>query len=134
MEPLSHTIQSIIEDWPRLAQTHFMALRGIVHDAANTAEVGKLCETLKWNEPAWLPAKRGIGSTLRTCWSPKRPNALGVFLNCNSSLPETMRSLYPNSFGFEGKRSLFMPLDKPLPMDALHHCAHLTLTYHRAKT
>jgi hypothetical protein len=42
--------------------------------------------------------------------------------------------LYPTTFEFDGKRSIYLPLDTALPADALHHCAHLTLTYHRAKT
>lgn len=134
MEPLSHTVLNVISHWPKPAQQHFDTLRAIVHDAAKTAKIGTLTETLKWNEPAWLPEKSGIGSTLRTSWSPKRPDALGLFLNCNSTLPETMRSLYPTTFEFNGKRSIYLPLNAPLPTEALHHCAHLTLTYHRAKT
>ena len=105
-----------------------------MHDAAQTAKIGNLTETLKWSEPAWLPEKSGIGSTLRKSWPLNGPDTLGVFMNCNSTLPETMRSLYPTTFEFDGKRSIYLPLDTALPADALHHCAHLTLTYHRAKT
>ena len=134
MEPLSQTVLNVVSSWPEQAQQHFLSLRAIVHDAADTAKIGVLTETLKWNEPAWLPAKSGIGSTLRASWSPKHPNALGLFLNCNSSLTETIRSLYPATFEFDGKRTIYLPLDSPLPEDALHHCAQLTLTYHRTKT
>lgn len=134
MKQMPANIASVVKRWPDTAQAHFVQLRSIVHDAAQTADVGDLNETLKWNEPAWLPLKRGIGSTLRSSWSPKRPDALGIFLNCNSTLPETMRSLYPSTFEFDGKRSIYLPLNTPLPTEALHHCAHLTLTYHRAKT
>ena len=134
MEPLSKTVLNVVSNWPAPARQHFDMLRAIVHHAAKTAKIGALTETLKWNELAWLPEKRGVGSTLRTSWSVKRPDALGLFLNCNSTLPETMRSLYPTTFEFDGKRSIYLPLDAPLPTNALHHCAYLTLTYHRAKT
>ena len=134
MEPLPKAVLNVVLGWPNPAQQHFNALRAIVHDAAKTADISALNETLKWNEPAWLPHKSGVGSTLRTSWSPKRPNALGLFVNCNSTLPETMRSLYPTTFEFDGKRTIYLSLAAPLPTDALHHCALLTLTYHRAKT
>ena len=134
MKNTKNPFQDILSNWPQAAQTHFCTLRDIVHDAAKVAKIGDLTETLKWGEPAWLPATSGIGSTLRASWSPKRPVTLDLFLSCNSTLPETMRSLYPTTFEFDGKRSILLPLDFPLPTDALHHCAHLTLTYHRTKT
>lgn len=134
MHQLPQNLRDVVQHWPKPAQFQFNRLREIVLDAAISADIGPLEETLKWNEPAWLPAKRGIGSTLRSSWSPKHPNALGLFLNCNSTLPETMRTLYPNTFTYDGKRSIWLALDTPLEQDALHHCAVLTLTYHRSKT
>ncbi|MEP3055042.1 DUF1801 domain-containing protein [Ascidiaceihabitans sp.] len=132
MHPLALNFTAILQNWPTAAQNHFRELRSIVHDAARSADVD-LLETTKWNEPAWLPSKPRIGSTLRSCWHPRHADALGLFLNCNSTLPETMRTLYPDTFTFKGKRSIWLPLDAPLPEDALHHCATLTLTYHRSK-
>ncbi|MEP3947552.1 hypothetical protein [Ascidiaceihabitans sp.] len=132
MQPLAPNLTAILQRWPTAAQNHFNDLRTIVHSAAKDADVD-LLETTKWNEPAWLPSKPRIGSTLRSCWHPKHADALGLFLNCNSTLPETMRTLYPDTFTFEGKRSIWLPLDAPLPEDPLHHCATLTLTYHRSK-
>lgn len=132
MQNLAPNLTALIRHWPKKAQSRFLELRGIVHAAAQDAGVD-LQETTKWNEPAWLPSKPRTGSTLRSCWHPKHADALGLFLNCNSTLPETMRTLYPNTFTYEGKRSLWLPLDAPLPEDALHHCATLTLTYHRSK-
>lgn len=134
MEPLSQAVLNAVSNWPKPAQCHFDTLRTSVHDAAKAAKIVTLTETLKLNEPARLPQKSGIVSTLRTSWSAKRPDALGVFLNFNSTLPETMRSLYPAIFVLDGKRSIYLPLNAPFPADALHRCAHLTLTYHCAKT
>jgi hypothetical protein len=55
MEPLSQTVLNVVSSWPKPAQQHFDMLRAIVHDAAKTAKIGNLTETLKWSEPAWLP-------------------------------------------------------------------------------
>lgn len=134
MEPLSQAVLIVASNWPKPAQCHFDKLRTSVHDAAKAARIVTLTETLKWSEPARLPKISGIVSTLRTSWSAKRPDALGVSLNFNSTLPESMRSLYPATFVLDGKRSIYLPLNAPLPADALHRCAHLTLTYHCAKT
>ena len=134
MENIENLFQDILSHWPQAAQTYFSTLRDIVRDTAKVAKIGDVTKILKWREPAWLPTTSGIGSTLRASWSPKRPEALGLFLNCNSTLPETMRSLYPTTFEFDGKRSVFLPLDCPIPIDALHHYGHLTLSYNRTKT
>lgn len=104
MEPLSQAVLIVASNWPQPAQCHFDTLRTSVHDAAKAAKIVTLTETLKWNEPARLPKKSGIVSTLRTSWSAKRPDALCVFLNFNSILPETIRSQYQTTFVLDGKR------------------------------
>ena len=133
MTQLSTSLTTAIAPWPNTAQTQFHAIRAIVQDAARTADIGALSETLKWGQPAWLPQKSGIGSTLRIAWSDKHPNDIGLFVNCNSNLCEQMRTIYPRDFRYEGNRALYIALNAPLPEQAIHHCAHLTLTYHRAK-
>ncbi|WP_390914400.1 hypothetical protein [Pseudosulfitobacter sp. SM2401] len=133
MTQLSNPLASAIQVWPKPAQNQFHAIRAIVQDAAKTAEIGALSETLKWGQPSWMPQKSGIGSTLRVAWSDKHPDEIGLFVNCNSTLSEQIRTLYPASFRYQGNRALYLGLSAPLPEQAIHHCAHLTLTYHRTK-
>ena len=133
MTHLPTALAAACQHWPEPAQSHLTTIRALVQDAADTAHIGALTETLKWGQPSWLPTQSGIGSTLRVAWSEKRPSDIGLFVNCNSNLGETMRTLYPDTFDFEGNRALYLPLDAPLPCDAIHHCATLTLTYHRTK-
>lgn len=131
MTQLPASLSSAIAPWPAAAQSQFHAIRQIILDAANQADIGEIHETLKWGQPSWLPVKSGIGSTLRMGWSDKRPADISLFVNCNTSLGETMRTLYPDAFEHVGNRALHLPIDAQLPSDAIHHCAHLTLTYHR---
>lgn len=120
-----------IDGWPAPAQDAFCKLRGIVLDTANRIPDLTVLETLKWGQPSWLPDRPRVGSTLRANWVPARPNDLTLYVHCQTTLAATMRDLYPDAFDFEGNRALHIPLDRPLPEQALAHCADLTLTYHR---
>ena len=126
-----HTISNAIADWPQAAQNSLWVCRDIICDVAGRAAIGPLQETLKWGQPSWLPKRPRIGSTLRINWSDTDPDHLTLYVNCNTSLGETMRELYPDAFRHEGNRALSFRLDQPAPTDAIDHCAFLTLTYHR---
>ncbi|MBW4707951.1 DUF1801 domain-containing protein [Roseobacter sp. YSTF-M11] len=131
MKDLPADIQSVVRGWPRPAQSRFEEIRGIVHDAARRARIGDLVETTKWAQPAWLPARPRIGTTLRCDWHAGHPDTLGLFVHCQTSVVETMRTLYPTAFVYEGNRALRLSLTEEFPADAIDHCAFLTLTYHR---
>ncbi|WP_159974415.1 DUF1801 domain-containing protein [Roseobacter cerasinus] len=131
MPDLPDDIQTQVKKWPAPAQAHFTALRGIVHEVAQRAEIGGLTETLKWGQPSWLPTRPRIGSTLRCDWHETAPQRLSLYVHCQTTLAETMRTLYPGAFAYEGNRALHLALDAPLPEATIDHCALLTLTYHR---
>lgn len=128
---MSPEVEACVETWPDDAQRQFRRIRGLVFTVAERAEVGTLEETLKWGQPSWLPQKKRLGSTLRCTWHPGHADRISLYVNCNTSLVETLRSLYPDTFEYEGRRGLHMPLNLDLPVDAVDHCAFLTLTYHR---
>lgn len=131
MHPLPDDIAATIEAWPKAAQVRFAALREALHDVAARADIGEVTETLKWGQPSWLPAKPRIGSTLRCGWHASDPDRFSLYVHCQTTLAETMRTLYPTAFDYDGQRALRMALAAPTPMEAMEHCALLTLTYHR---
>ncbi|WP_187428632.1 hypothetical protein ROLI_012720 [Roseobacter fucihabitans] len=57
---------------------------------------------------------------------------LSLYVNCRTNLLETLRTIYPTQFDYEVARALHIDLKNPMPMDAIEHCALLTLKYHRA--
>ena len=122
-----------IETRPAAAQAHFVALRGIVHDVAASADVGPLDESLKWGQPAWRPKRARTGTTLRVDWVPATADRLGVFVDCKTDLAAQMDHRFPGRFHNDGRRALGFDLDHPLDADAAWQLAHLALTYHRAK-
>ncbi|MGC3936656.1 DUF1801 domain-containing protein [Roseobacter sp. EG26] len=134
MTTLPKNMEDVIRQWPDPAQSRFADIRETVHQVAQRAQIGTLVETLKWGQPSWLPKRPRIGTTLRCDWQAHEPDRLALFVHCQTSLIETLRTLYPKSFTFEGTRALKLALDEPLPMDAIDHCAFLTLTYHRKNT
>lgn len=110
-----------------------LALRRFVFDVASEQDVGTLEETLKWGEPAYLTQVTRSGTTIRMDWKPRAPEACALYFNCQTTLVETFRSLFPETFSFEGNRAILMPLADPLPEDAVKTCMAAALTYHRSK-
>ena len=122
-------IADTIKDWPPQAQELFRKLRDQILAACPDID---LIETLKWGEPAWLPAKRGVGSTLRIAWKPARPDQIGLFVNCKTTLCARMQEIYPMSFAYDGNRALRIDLGGPVDAQAIDHLARLTFRYHLA--
>lgn len=111
-----------------------LAIRALIHAVARDTEgVGEIDETLKWGEPAYLAAHPRTGSTVRL-GSPKgRPDHCAVYFNCNTTLVDTFRSLFPNELRFEGNRAIVFAPDAPIDKQALAVCIGAALTYHRDK-
>lgn len=106
-------------------------LRKLVIKTASEIEgLEKLEETLKWGEPSYI-AKHG--STLRMDWKAKTPNQYAMYFQCTSRLVPTFKTIYKNTFTFEGHRAIVFKLDEKVPENELKHCIALALTYHKLK-
>ena len=59
-------VKAVFDSYLAKMRAALLTLREtILSTAAETDGVGKLTETLKWGEPAYLPVKPGIGTTIR---------------------------------------------------------------------
>lgn len=134
MTPLPDDVAKIIRLWTAQARDQFTSIRQTIHLVADRAEVGDLLETLKWGQPSWLPAKPRIGTTLRCNWVPALPHRLSLYVHCQTNLVETIKTIYPSAFEYEGSRALHIDLNAPPPEQVIDHCALLTLSYHRKTT
>lgn len=118
---------------PAPVRRELLALRGLIlQTAADTPGVGVLEETLKWGEPAYLTTRSGSGSTVRIAWKPRAPQQYAMYFNCQTTLVDTFRTLFPGEFRFEGNRAIVFQVGAPVPRDALAVCVAAALTYHRA--
>ena len=127
-------VKAVFDSYPAKMRAALLTLREtILSTAAETDGVGKLTETLKWGEPAYLPVKPGIGTTIRINALKGSTERYAMFVNCQTTLVANFRELYGDVFEFEGKRALILNASKKLPDKALRHCIALALTYHARK-
>ncbi len=128
----SAAVAQAFDACPAPMRRKLLALRELIlRTAASTEGVGELEETLKWGEPAYLTSASRSGSTVRIAWKPARPTEYAMYFNCQTSLVDTFRSLFPDEFRFEGNRAIVFTESDVLPLDALAFCIAAALTYHR---
>jgi Domain of unknown function (DU1801) len=131
---MSADVAAIFAAYPAAVRAKLKAVRRLIFDIAKTTDgVAPLQETLKWGEPAYLPATPKIGSTIRLGWKRSAPDHCAVFFHCQTTLIGTFRTLFADEFAFEGNRALLLRLSAPLPKQQLAACVAMALTYHRDK-
>jgi hypothetical protein len=133
MTPFTNpAVANAFEAFPPNMRRKLLALRELILRTATVTEgVGKIDETLKWGEPAYLTTESGSGSTVRINWKASRPDEYAMYFNCQTTLIETFKTLFPKEFNYEGNRAIVFEASKPGPKDALAFCVAATLTYHR---
>ncbi len=123
-------VRKVFESYPAAVRPKMMFLRDLIFDvAANSEGVGKLEETLKWGEPAYLTAESKSGTTIRIDWKDKSPNQYAMYVNCKTSLVDTYRSLFPE-FSYESNRAIVFDIEKSIPENELRACIKMALMYH----
>lgn len=126
-------VAQAFEAFPPTMRRKLLRLRELIFKtAAATPGVGEIEETLKWGEPAYLTTQSKSGSTVRLGWKKAWPTQVAMYFNCQTTLVESFRTLFPNDFNFEANRALVFDETDDLPSDALGHCIAAALTYHRA--
>jgi len=128
-------VARVFAHYPPAVRRRMLALRKLIFDtAAATPRVGKLQETLKWGEPAYLTADSGSGSTIRIDWKAAQPGQYALYFNCQTTLVDTFRTLFPQGLRFEGNRAVIFPMNEALPKRDLAFCVAAALTYHLDKS
>lgn len=129
--PLPTNIAAAFDGFSAPNRDTLLAVRRLIFQtAASNPIIGTLTETLKWGQPAYLTEASKSGSTIRL--GQQQGNAV-IYLNCKTTLVETMRDIYPDTFTYQGSRAVLFASDQPLPNDALAHCIEMALTYHKTK-
>lgn len=107
-----------------------LALRELIFEtAADTPGVGRVEETLKWGEPAYLTPETKSGSTIRI--APNKIGGYAIFTHCQSSVLSDFLALFPGEFDVEGNRGLHFRAGDAPPLDALRPLIASALTYHQ---
>ena len=111
-------------DWIRLRQS-------VLDTAAQNPAIGPIDESIKWGEPSFTPAKRGIGSSVRI--APCKDGKIAMNFICHTGLVDRFREIYGDKLAFEGNRTIIVDPAKPLQKEELGHCIAMALTYFRSK-
>ena len=124
-------VKAVFEAFPEGLGARLLGLRRhILAAAAAAPRIGEVTETLKWGEPAYLPSRPRIGSTVRLNPVKGSTDRYGLYFNCRTSLVDTFRQHYPGMFRLEGDRAMIFTLEDEIPAEPLRHCITLALTYH----
>lgn len=132
---MENTVRQKFNSYPDHIKPKMENLRELIYDVAkNTDGVGELEETLKWSEPAYLTPKTKSGTTIRIDWKPGKPDQIGMYVSCNTTLIQTFRTLFGTDLTFEGNRAVVFPVEKPIPEKQLMICIRMALRYHLDKS
>lgn len=130
---ITPAIEAVLASFPTATRERLLHVRRLIFDtAASTDGVGAIEETLKWDEPAYLTARSGSGSTIRL-GRDKASGAAAIHFICHTNLVDEFRRLYPDALRYEGNRSIVLAGDGAVDEGALRHAIALALTYHARK-
>lgn len=129
--PTDPAVRAVFDAQPPALRDALLDLRGhILAAAAEAPRVGGLTETLKWGEPAYRPARARVGTTVRINAVNGSADRYAIYVNCQTTLLERFRHLYPDAFRYDGDRAVVLRVGEAYPVDALRRCLTLALTYH----
>jgi len=127
-------VATVFDQYPSALRHKLMQLRQMILDTAAEIEgVGKLEETLKWGEPAYITLESKSGSTIRIDRRKSSDTQYAMYFNCQTTLVDMFRTAFPNEFRYEGNRAIIFEDDDNIPVEELKTCIAWALTYHRGK-
>ncbi len=127
----SPEVESVFNNYPGSVRKKIVNLRRLLIEAANEIdEITNLEETLKWGEPSYLVKN---GSTIRMDWKKKTPDQYAMYFKCTSKLVPTFKSVYNDTFKYEGTRAIVFQMNDVIPENELKNCIKVGLTYHKVK-
>ncbi len=125
-------VEATFASFPAPARDSLLALRRLIFETASTTpEVGKLEETLKWGQPAYLTPETKSGSTIRL--GLPKDGGFAIYANCQTTIIPDFRSMFPDDFVYEGNRAVRFVDSDTAPFDKLAFLIRDALTYHLRK-
>lgn len=123
-------VKQKFETYPENIYILLSSLRELILNVADQDGIFELTESLKWGEPSYTSK---IGSTIRFDWKAKYPDQYCIYFNCKTSLIETFKEVYGDTFSYEGNRAITFKTNQNLPFKELAHCISMSLRYKNIK-
>lgn len=128
--PIPPEIEQAFGGYPDRVAEMLQSLRTLIFTTwAETNIDAPLTETLKWGQPAYLPSRPRIGSTIRL-GATKDQSKAALFVHCQTTILSDFRDIYPNALQTEGNRAVLLDPGQPFP-EPLSHLIASALTYHK---
>jgi len=87
----SDAVKSAFASFPDTARPGLLELRRLIFEVAETESVGRIEETLKWRQPAYLTPESKSGTTLRL--GVPKAGGYALFVHCQTSIISDAREV-----------------------------------------
>jgi len=122
----------VIKSLPNTCQPALLKVRDAIFEVGEDERIGGVQETLKWNQPAYVPRLKKTGLTLRLGYDEERERGI-LYGHCQTTIIDQWRERYNDEFEFLGNRALTFSIHGDIPATELAECVWLGLTYHQRK-
>ncbi len=124
------SVQQKFSTYPESVAVLLNNVRDLILNVAKQDGITDITETLKWGEPSYVSK---VGSTIRIDWKAKYPDQYCIYFNCKTSLIETFKEIYGDTFTYEGNRAIVFKINQVVPYKELSHCISMSLRYKKIK-
>lgn len=123
------SVKAVFDGFPDDIKTMALSLRSLIFDvAADTPQVGRLEETLRWGQPSYLTPETKSGSTLRI--GSAKGGGCALFAHCATDLISTYAAMFHDCERIEGNRAVIFKDVSEIVPDRLCLLIYHGLTYH----
>lgn len=127
----SELVPQKMASYPPEAKEKLDTIRKLILETASEIEgIEDIHESLKWGEPSYLVKK---GTPIRIAWSSKRPDQIGFYVNCQTTLINQFRMTFGELFEYEKTRAILFEIGEAIPETELKACIRMALVYHRSE-
>ena len=126
---MSPEVSAVYQAFPEDAQTGLLRLRALIFDCATAIpETGGLREELRWGQPAYLPVRPRVGSTLRL--GVPKAGGFALYAHCATSIIRDFAEAFPGMDRIEGNRAVLFESAQQIDPARHAHLVRHALTYH----
>lgn len=125
-------VSAVFGGYARGVQGDLLWLRDLILDtAADLPRVGRVEETLKWGQPAYLTPDTKSGTTIRI--GANKVGGFAIYTHCQTTLMGDHQAIFDGQFTYEGNRAIHFGVGDDLPVVPLKQLITAALTYHLNK-